>query len=92
MQDLPHSLTLPQNTAEGDTVLTHKVSAATVSLTQTRGEVRLWPRHEGVAGVEVAVGQEAAGEAGAVVAPVAAVLLDTAHLLTQEASAFTRHS
>ena len=89
---VPHSLTLPQNTAKGDTVLTHKVRAATISLTQAVAEIGLWPRHEGVAGVEVAVGQEAAAEAGAVVAPVAAVLLDTAHLLTQEASAFTRHS
>ena len=42
--------------------------------------------------MEVAVGQEAAGEAGAVIAPVAAVLLDTAQLLTKEASAFTWHS
>ena len=89
---VPHLVTLPQGRANSDTVLTHKVRAVAISLAQTRGEVRLWPRHEGVAGVEVAVGQEAAGEAGAVIAPVAAVLLDTTQLLTKEASAFTWHS
>ena len=77
----------PQNIAEQVTVLLHQVITAAIVLTQAVTEVRLGPGSDGVAGVEVAVGQEAAGEGVLVIAPVVAALLDTTQLLAHLAVA-----
>ena len=74
-------LALPEDAALEVAVLPDQVIAAAGVLGEALGVVRLWPQGDGVAGGEVGGVQEAAVAAGAVVAPVAAVLLDTAHLL-----------
>ena len=89
---VPHGVALPEDAALQVAVLPDQVIAAAGVLGEALGVVRLGPQGDGVAGGEVGGVQEAAGEAGAVIAPVAAVLLDTAQLLTKEASAFTWHS
>ena len=80
-------LAAPHHAAEQGAVLPHQVRAAAGVSAQTVAGVRRGPRSEGVAGVEVAVGQEAAGAAGAVIAPVVAGLLYLAQLLAQLAVA-----
>ena len=80
-------LAAPHHAAEQGAVLPHQVRAAAGVSAQAVAGVRRGPGSEGVAGVEVAVGQEAAGAAGAVIAPVVAGLLYLAQLLAQLAVA-----
>ena len=76
-------LAAPHHAAEQGAVLPHQVRAAAGVSAQAVAGVRRGPRSEGVAGVEVAVGEEAAGEGVLVIAPVAAALLHPAELLAQ---------
>ena len=80
-------LSLPKNIAKHFTVLPDHFITAAIVLTLTLCENRLGPGSYGVAGAEVAVGQEAAGEGVLVIAPVVAALLDTTQLLAHLAVA-----
>ena len=76
-----HFVTLPEDGAEEVTVLLHQVIAAAGVLGEALGVVWLVSRGDVVAGGEVGGVQEAAGEAGAVVAPQVAMVQVTAQLL-----------
>ena len=76
-----HFVTLPEDGAEEVTVLLHQVITGAGVLGEALGVVRLGSQGDGVAGGEVGGVQEAAVAAAAVVSPVVAILLDTAHLL-----------
>ena len=76
-----HFVTLPEHAAEEVTVLLHQVIAAAGVLGEALGVVWLVSRCDVVAGGEVGGVQEAAGEAGAVIAPQVAIIQVSAQLL-----------
>ena len=74
-------LALPESVALEVTIFLHNVITGAGVLGETLGVVRLSPGGDVVTGGEVGGVQEAAVAAAAVVSPVVAILLDTAHLL-----------
>ena len=81
-----HFVTLPEDGAEEVTVLLHQVIAAAGVLGEALGVVWLIAGGDVVAGGEVGGVQEAAGEAGAVIAPQVAMVQVTAQLLADAGS------
>ena len=83
---VPHTALLPHHGPLQRAVLPHQVLARAVVQADAGVEVLHSPG-DGVAGVEVAVGVEGAGQAERVEAPVLTVLLDEAQLLAHAVGA-----
>ena len=88
LRSISNGITLPEDIAKEVTIfLDHGIFAITCVriLAHAVFEVRLRPCNDGVTWGDVAVGEEAAGEAGPVIAPVGTIILNPTQLLAEQA-------